>query len=139
MADSVIGLADKLGDDRASFNSDLPTFAPIAQRLAGDFDAVTPPPDLARLHDQIVSSVKAIAQALVGLVPLQSYSACGTTPPAPGPCASTFDERIAASQLSQRFLRTLISEIPAYEEARERATRMLRVNAVVLPPRKGAH
>lgn len=100
------------------------------RRLTGDFDAVVPPPDLVRLHEQLLESLRALQEAnerILSLAPdCQAARSAGLA------CSEiTQKERIGLALLTSSRDRGRATT--AYAEARERATRMLAEAGVTLP------
>lgn len=103
------------------------------ERVAGDFDAVVPPPTLARLHEQLRDA----ALTLAGTVGEMGKTFAGLADPCageqPGSGCDAVVRRLALAQRGQRTVGKLARDDNGYVEARNRASRMLALEGVVLP------
>lgn len=98
--------------------------APLVIRLSGDFDAVQPPADLERLHDQLVSVVTEVAARVDSLRFLLRAGMDETNP----------SRGLAAGRLGQALLPRLMQSMVDYMRTRDRAARMLGDRGVTLAP-----
>lgn len=102
----------------------LAVIAPRVTRFAGDFDAVQPPTDLGRLHQQLVDAGTEIAARVDSLHSL-TRAARDAADPAVG---------LRAARLAEPLLSRVMRSMANYLAVRERATRMLEERGVTLAP-----
>lgn len=101
-----------------------------ARRLAGDFDAVVPPPDLTRVHTQLVTPLKDLASRLERVAGLYNIT-CESA--SMGPSCDLAALKVVATRRAQAEVGGLMTPVADYLEARARASRMLREHSVELP------
>lgn len=126
---SVSGLSAE--EAQAAMPGMLRLAAKRANRLVGDFDAITPPTDFVRLEQQMVEPLRDFASRLDRVASLLSAS-CARMTSAGVPCNEAELKANSATEAYSQFA-SIREPIVTYMEVRERAQRMLREHSVDLP------
>jgi hypothetical protein len=110
--------------DFLAFRDTVVMSARVVQRLRGDFDAVEAPQGLGRVHAQVVAGLDSLVASVTGWE--SSLSRCEDADK--GTTSSIFRCIDAASSAMDRN----VAARGLYEDARERARRLLRESALVI-------
>jgi hypothetical protein len=100
--------------------------------LAGDFDAVVPPRDLAQLHLQLVTPLKTLAAKFSRSAAL--LAADCSLERQTGEACDESRRKLVGAQAAVTLIGSLGADVQDYSDARDRAVRMLAEHGVHLRP-----
>jgi hypothetical protein len=128
----IVNNANARAENEGEFPSLLASAGTRMRVLAGDFDAISPPVGFERIHEQLVTPLKGLAEKFERSAALLTVNCARER--AAGLRCDEARRRLQGAEAAMRLLSVAPVDARDYLEARDRAGRMLAERQVRLPP-----